>query len=213
MLLRFFAPNPKRGWASRMVSLRRNLFLVLPPAVIAAVMTAAWYQFFRRGLHLPESVKEMLGTAIVVQAAIFAIAAAMVLNGTWERVRALSRHVLIRNQRGFMEIRDEKMPIPMHLVLAASGLSVLVLLGAAPYPDAWSGGIIVSSTWFVMSLYFMIVASLQNITSSVWIANRVPKDWLETEVDKFFSTGFSEFAPTEVQQVTEPAGADAPTRS
>src|SRR5215471_6657640 len=117
MLLRVFAPNPKRGWASRMASLRGNVFLVIPPLVLASLMTAVWYQFFKREWHLPDSVKEMLSTAIVVQAAIFAIAAAMVLNGTWERVRTLSRHVLIRNQRGFMEIRDEKMPISMHLVL------------------------------------------------------------------------------------------------
>ena len=202
MLLRFFAPNPKRGWASRLASLRRNVFLMIPPLVLAGLMTAAWYQFFSRGWHLPDTVKEMLGTAIVVQAAIFAIAAAMVLNGTWERLRTLSRHVLVRNQRGFMEIRDEKMPISMHLVLAASGLSVLLLLSAAHYPNVWSGAMVVFSTWFVMSLYFMVVAALQNVTSSVWIVNRVPDEWLALDVDEFFRTGFSEYeANARPQQV------------
>jgi len=193
-MLHFFAPNPKRGWKSRLKSLQHNSLLILLPLAIAAVMTWAWYQFFKRGCHLPEQAKEMVGTAVVVQAAIFAIAAAMVLNGTWERVQKLSRYVLTGDQRSFMEIRDEKMPIPMHLVLAGSGLSVLVLLSAAPYPDKYSGGIIVFLTWFAMSLYFMVVSALQNITKSVWFRNRVPKAWFTEDVDVAFGTGFSEFA-------------------
>jgi uncharacterized membrane protein len=167
------------------------LMLVVPPIVISAVMTYLWDKFFRH-LHVPKGAKDILGFAIVVQAAIFAIAAAMVLGGAWERVRMLSRHVLVQDQTAFMEIRDERMPISMHFVLAASGLSVLMLLSIAPYPDEWSGIIIVSSTWFVMSLYFMVVAALQNILHSPWIRNRMPQHWHGLKVDEYFSTGYSE---------------------
>jgi hypothetical protein len=213
-MLESLAPNPKRGWRSRLASLRRNSLLLLLPLAAASVMTLAWYQFYPLRWHLPETAKEMVGTAVVVQAAIFAIAAAMVLDGTWKRVQKLSRYVLAGDQRAFMLIRDEKMPIPMHLVLLGSGLSLIVLLSAAPYPDACSGALILFLTWFALTLYFMVVSALQNITASVWFTNRVPKLWLEEEVDKAFGTGFSEHAtPAAQPQQADGGSAAAPPKS
>jgi hypothetical protein len=213
-MLHLLATNPKRGWRSRLASLRRNFLLLLLPLLFAAVMTWAWVQFYPPGWHLPDGAKEMVGTAVVVQAAIFAVAAAMLLDGTWKRVQKLSRHVLAGDQRAFMLLRDEKMPIPMHLVLLGSGLSLIVLLSAAPYPDACSGALILFLTWFALSLYFMVVSALQNITASVWFTNRVPKLWLEEEVDKAFGTGFSEYENSEGQpQQAEGNSAAAPPKS
>ena len=202
MLLQVFRLNPRRGWRSRLTSLCLNLMLLVPPVLLSAGMTYVWYKFVSKW-QVPEKAKDILGFAIVVQAAIFAIAAAMVLSGAWERVRMLSRHVLVRNQQGFMELRDERMPISMHFILGASALSVLMLLSVAPYPDDWSGIIIVSSTWFVMSLYFMVVGALQNILYSPWMWNRVPPAWRALDIDVHFRTGFSEHRPAPTPPLPE----------
>jgi hypothetical protein len=184
--------NQWRDWPSRRASLRRNVLRVVPPAVLATVMTCVWYQCRKRGWHLPKDAEMMLGTAILVLAAIFAIAAAMVLNGTWERSQRIARYILTRNKRAFMVIRDEKLPIAMHLVLASFGLWVLILLGAAEYGDALSGGLIVFSTWFAMSLYFVVVIELQEPTKSVWLSARIPDEWLKESVDTYFKSRIAE---------------------
>jgi hypothetical protein len=132
----------------------------------------------------------------------------MVLTGTRDRVRSISHHVLYGDEKAFMAIRDEKMPISMHFVLAASGLSALILLSIAHYEKTWEGAIVVFLSWFVMLLYFKVVSFLQNITSSPWIANRIPEPWHEHDVDRYFGTGYSEYpeadAPKQAGQRHDP---------
>jgi hypothetical protein len=134
----------------------------------------------------------MLGTAVLVHAAIFAIAAALILTGVWERSRDISRFVLARDKSSFMKIRDEKIPIAMHLVLAAFGTGVIVLLGAAHYPTAASGMLVMFTISFAMSLYFVVTLELQEPTTSVWFRARIPPEWLTEDVDHFFSASDEE---------------------
>jgi hypothetical protein len=184
--MRFLRLNPKRTAASRWASFRRNAVRVLAPFVIASLMTAIWSFCRAHGWYLPKDADMMLSTAVLVLAAIFAIAAAMVLNGTWERSRKIACYVLTNDKKAFMEVRDEKLPIAMHLVLAALALSVLALLGAADYPTQASGTIIVFSAWFTILLYFVVVIELQDPTTSVWFQARIPQDWLDEKVDTYF---------------------------
>jgi hypothetical protein len=196
MLTQYFRLNPRRGWRSRAASRRHILRMVLPALLFATVVTLAWSELFTHDIHLEHHGQakdtDIIGFAIVVQAAIFAIAAAILLNGTWERIRALSRHVLKRDRAAFMELREEKMPIPMHIVLHGSGLSILMLLIIAPYSDPLHGAIIIFSTSFVVVLYTVVLRALQDVSKNVWIMNRVPKEWLQLNVDEYFGTGFSE---------------------
>jgi hypothetical protein len=191
-MLQFLRRNRRRGPATRTLSIRQHLVLALAPLVGASLATAAWYPLYQCGWHMSDEVTDIIASAIVLQAAIFAIAAAMVLNGTWERVRAISRHVLHRNERGFMELREEKMPISMHFILLVSGLSTLALLSAAPYPKAEEGMIVIFLSWLVMLMYFAVVSNLQNITRSPWMWHRIPKHWRDQDVDTYFKTGFTE---------------------
>jgi len=186
-MLELWKLNPKRSWASRLASLRRNLLRLLLPLCLATLATVLWHQCHKRGWHVPSHAEAMLATGILVLAAIFAIAAALILDRIWERTRAISRYILTRNKRAFMEIRDEKMPIAMHLVLAASGLWVLVLLAAAEYPSSASGALVVFSSWFSMLLYFVVITDLQDPTTSVWFSSRIQPDWIEQDVDAYFN--------------------------
>jgi hypothetical protein len=185
-MLYIFKLNSKRSWSSRLASLRRNSIRLSVAALFAALTTVAWHQCHRYGAHLPKGAEEMLGDAILVLAAIFAIAGAMILAGVWEHLREISRCVLMHDEEKFMLIRDERMPIAMHLVLAVSGLLVLVLLGAAEYPSSAHGAIIMFSTSFAMMLYFIVIGDLQHATNSVWFKTRIPKEWDENNVDEYF---------------------------
>jgi drug/metabolite transporter (DMT)-like permease len=184
--MHFFSLNPKRDHASRIATLRRNSLRLLPPLLFAILTTAAWYCCYRLGWYLPHDAEAMLSTAIVVDAALFAIAAALILNGVWERSRNIARYVLKNDKQAFMEVRDEKIPIAMHLVLAVLGLGVLVMLAAAHYSSPAGGGLIMFATAFAMSLYFVVTLELQEPTTSVWFSMRIPEDWLREDVDKYF---------------------------
>src|SRR5438067_1298442 len=108
-MLEFLVKNRKRGPASRRLSVRQHISLVVPPLLGTILVTGAWCVFHKRvQVQMSKSVMEVIASAVVLQAAVFAIAAAMVLSGTWERVRAISHHVLYGDEKAFMAIRDEK---------------------------------------------------------------------------------------------------------
>lgn len=180
--------NKRRTWPERLESLKLNLLRLVVPIFLAAVATVIWCQCRRRDLHLPDGDREMFSTAVLVLAAVFAIAAALLLTGAWERSRMISRYILTHNKKAFMEIRDEKIPIAMHLLLAIVGLLVVVLLGAAEYKNPITGGFVIFSTSFAISLYFVVMADLQEPTRSVWFRRRIPPDWLTTDIDAYFET-------------------------
>lgn len=181
-----FSLNKRRTWASRRASLQRNAVRLMFSFGFATLTTVIWHQFYKAGIHLTEKTHEILGVAILVLAAIFAIAGAMILDGVWEHVQKMTRYVLTGNQRKFMLKRDERMPIAMHLVLGVAGLSVIALLGAADYPSSWSGIVIVFPTSCAMMLYFVVIGDMQDTTNSPWFEARVPKEWLKQDVDKYF---------------------------
>jgi hypothetical protein len=181
-----FRLNKRRTWASRWASLWRSSQLLLLSVLFATVATVIWHQCYKHGLHLPKGAEEMLGVATLVLAAIFAVAIAILLTAIWENLQQLSRCVLTRDQKQFMLMRDERMPFAILLVLAASGLFVLVLLGAAEYPSSSYGVIIMFSSSFVLMLCFAVVGSLQNAMASTWFRTRVPAEWLEQSADGYF---------------------------
>jgi hypothetical protein len=178
--------NPKRDQASRVATLQRNALRMLGPSLFAVATTGVWHVCHRLGWYFDKDAEVMLNTAIVVNAAIFAIAAALILNGVWERSRDIARYVLTRDKQAFMEVRDEKIPIAMHLVLGVLGVSVLVMLGAGHYPSTASGCLIMFATSFALSLYFVVTTELQEPTRSVWFETRIPEDWTTASVDAYF---------------------------
>lgn len=187
-MLRIFALNKKRTRKDRWDSIKLNTARLIAPLVIAILATAIWWLCEWRGWYLPQKAEGMLGTATLVLAAIFAVAAALFLTGTWEHYQMIARCVLANDQRAFMQIRDEKMPIAVHLVLWISGLCVLILLGAAEYPTPAAGGVIIFVTAFAMSLYVFMIKDLQNPANSPWFVARIPPAWLEANVDVYFKT-------------------------
>ena len=193
--MHLFRLNPKRDQASRVATLQRNALRLLWPSLFAVATTGVWHVCHRFGWYFDKDAEVMLNTAILVNAAIFAIAAALILNGVWERSRDIARYVLTKDKQSFMEVRDEKIPIAMHLVLGVLGVSVLVMLGAGHYPSTASGCLIMFTTSFALSLYFVVTTELQEPTRSVWFETRIPDDWTKASVDAYFQQVAGKQAP------------------
>ncbi len=183
---RYLILNPRRGKADRWVSFKINSVRLMIPLVFAAIVTIIWCQFARRGLDFGKDTEVMVGSAAVVLGAVLAVAAGLMLNEIWQRSHAFSAHILMKDQEKFMLLRDERPPFAISATLIASGFGVLILLGGAHYPTPASGGFVVFFTAFAMAMYVVVIKELQDPAASQWFATRIPRDWLEADVDEFF---------------------------
>lgn len=167
--------------------MRGNGWRIITAFGSAAVTTIIWHQFHKCELALPKEAEIILGTAVLVLAAIFAIAGAMILTGVWERLRKASKYVLMRDKMKFLLIRDERMPIAMLLMLASSGLCVIFLLGAAHYPSSASGIAVMFPVTFSITFFFIVIRDVQGaIYTSPWFTTRISDDWWKEDVDDYF---------------------------
>ncbi len=172
----------RRFWAS----MRLIGILLISPIAVAACTTVLWHYCYQNRLFLPDPLHAVRDTSILVFAAIYAIPAGLMLEVIWTRNREISRLVLTRDKHRFMLIRDEAIPVPVYLVLAFPAAGILLLLGTVEYPTAATGEIYIFGTSITFILHFEVVLVLQNPATMPWFRQRIPTEWLSTEVDEYF---------------------------
>jgi hypothetical protein len=160
---------------------------MVQPFLMAAITTYIWYCLHKAEIHFPKEDEGTLTTAVVATLAItFSILAALVLNSIWEKYRQVVVCILRRDMETFLLYRDERIPIIIHILLASLSMPVIVMVMLLEYRSFWSGLASISSVSFAISVYWVVALELENPSKSLWLAERVPKDWLEKDIDAHF---------------------------
>jgi len=74
----------------------------------------------------------------------------------------------------------------VYLLIGALSLPLLGMIGCLEYEHLWAGFASVFSVAFVLALYWIVVVELQDPSKSPWFVERIPKEWLEEDIDQYF---------------------------
>jgi hypothetical protein len=185
--------DPKRKWRS----FKRHALLLGETVVFASVTTFLWYQVWIRGYHFPEDDKDILIGAIITTLGVtYGIEVSWILNAIWEKYRKVVICVLEQDKRTFLLYRDERMPIVFHLLIGAVSLPLLCMIGMIAYKHALTGAISIFAVSLVLTLFWIVIAQLENPSKGGWFLERIPKEWLEEDVDKYFNLGAENKKPS-----------------
>ncbi len=152
-------------------------------AIVAASGTGIWYLIWTAGYHLEPESEVRISTIILLLGGVFAIAAAITLTETVSKSMAMSRFVLLKDEKEFMVLRDMHIPRRMHVVLGSFGGGALVLISIFGYANASEGMVAVFICYFAFTVYFSATLELQDPMQSAWFRGHAPPPWLTDDVD------------------------------
>lgn len=176
--------------ARRRRSFVAHTLLLCEPLYLSALASGLWCLANAAGLHFSKADEApLIGAVVTTLAVAYGITVTLVFGTVWEKYQKVVVCVLKKDRDTFLCYRDERVPITVHLLIAALSLPLLAMIGGLEY-SSWRAGLAaVSSTAFVLSLYWIVIAELQNPAKSPWFAERIPQAWLEIDVDKHFGLG------------------------
>lgn len=178
----------KKGDIDRKLrSVVRHTLMLARSVVITALTAAAWWFLRDSEYYFPENEPfEAIVTVILVLGVPFGILAAEAVRTAWNKHAQITSSVLTRNKRQFLLYRDERILTAMHVLLAVFAALVILVVAFFHYKEAWVGLMMVAATTFSLSLVWSVIEQLENPRLSPWIRERIPPEWFEEDVDKFF---------------------------
>lgn len=179
--------SKKDDIARKWRSFKRHTFILLRAFLATLFPLSLWYQLWLRGIHFGhEDELVIVGAVIATLGVAYGIMASLVLGSIWEKYKKVVISVLKKDEETFLCYRDERIPVMIHLLLAALSIPLLVMIGMLEYQHLWSGIAAVFSVSFILFLYWIVATELENPAKSPWFAERIPEKWLETDVDEYF---------------------------
>jgi len=172
--------DKRRKWRS----FKKNIALVGGALLSAVVITLTWYAAWTNGFHFANEAD--MSAIITTLGVTYGIIATWVLDTIWDKYKKVVISTLHQNKDEFMLYRDERLPIALHLLVIFISLPLLGMIGMIDYQNIATGIFSVFSVAFILSLFWIIIKHLEDPSRSAWIAERIPADWLEADVDEHF---------------------------
>jgi len=188
MLIDLLRPNPDRTWRERFASFIRKALLILESALVSAVLTVFWYcVFWRNGWVFSHESEVIVSTFILVQQGLLTIIAAISTIKVVDRSEAMSKCVRARDKKGFMGMRDMRLPMRLHNLFGILGIGLLLHVYRFGYHNAQDGAYFVFVTTFSVIAYFSITMELQDPELSAWFRTTAPPEWLTEDAKEYFA--------------------------
>jgi hypothetical protein len=180
--------------------------LTLLPVIATAGMIGLWYfVFWRHQIMIARGDSEhlLLFSAVALMLAIFFLGG-FLYTKIDDRRDQVVKAVLGKDKVRFLMLRDERTP-NFSLVFLGT-LSILLTMHSVllSWETVWGGLSAVGTVTFICSKLWILITYLDDpIDSSKWIKERVPKGWLDINIDEFFKCDGTE-EPCELVQLAPP---------
>ena len=190
--------SKKNSFQRRVDSFFRHFFLMAQPFSFALVAAYIWDNgIYKNGIHLSKEDEGPILTGVFLLLSVtYGVITATMFSSVWDKYKSVVEAVLKKDKDTFMLYRDERLPIIVHLLILSFSIPLLSFCLFVEYKDILSGYCSVFSSSFVLSLYFVVIAELQNPSKAPWLAERIPHDWLHDDVDKHFWLDLEAFPVT-----------------
>ena len=172
-------------------SFKKHSWLLLQPFGFALSMSLFWWiTFFKNGIHFNKEDEGPLLTGVFLLLSVtYGITTSATFESVWKKYQVIVTSVLKKDKHTFLCYRDERMPIVIHLLVIAFSIPLLGIVCLVEYHTASAGFVAVFATSFVLSLYWVVIAELQDPSKSLWFAERIPEQWLMEDIDQYFRLG------------------------
>ena len=178
--------SKKRDPARRWRSFLKHSLILAKALLISSTLTLLWYGVRKRGVHFAHDDEGILNTTITNLGVLYNLFAAVTIALVSDKYPKMSRAVLKNDKEAFLLMRDERLAITMNMITGIMASTLLFMMGGIEYKSAWSGFASMFSISLIMSLIFVGVRDLQDVTRSDWFKERTPKDWLIADIDDEF---------------------------
>jgi len=173
----------------RCKSFQVHTWLLLQSSFFAALASIIWYKARERGLHFPKSEETSVIGAGVVIGLPYGVNLGFILSAAYDRFQKVVEAVLKKDKRVFLLNRDNRFPIMLYLVLASPALLLIGITASLEYESTVAGLTSTFGVSFILALYWIVIARLQNPLKSEWIVERTPQDWIDEDIDTYFKLG------------------------
>lgn len=173
-----------RGWNT----VRRHLPIIVKPMVWSVLLATFWSLIIWESKigFSRESENPLLFIVLPLVSFIYVIFAGIAVSSVFDEYKELSRAVVGKDKKSFMLHRDEQLPIVMHILLWVLSTILIVMILLFNYTSFLAGLFTIFSVTFIVVTSWVVCVDLDDYIKSIWFKERVPKDWLEEDIDKFF---------------------------
>lgn len=198
--------SEKNNWRKQLNSIFRHCCLVIKPLAISAFTTALWY-FFKGYFFCFDKCDEavIVGAAVSTLGVAYGVLAAVIFGSVWSRFRKIAILTLKDDREGFLLIRDERVPLIVHIFLVSLSIAIVSIMMLVDYRNVESGAVTISILTFTLALCWFMLAELEEPAKSPWFEDRIPEEWMTADVDKEFG-----IMPTKKVKQTSKGPAVAP---
>ncbi len=163
---------------------KKNASLICGAGVTALLITIAWYVIWTSGIHFADEAD--MDSIITTLGVTYGIIATWVLDTIWDKYKKVVVSTLHQDKDEFMLYRDERLPTARYFLVIFVSLPLLGMIGMIDYQNVPTGIFSVFAVSFILSLFWIVIKHLEDPSRSAWIAERIPADWLETDIDEHF---------------------------
>jgi|GEM_PF-2437335 len=168
--------------------------LLLQPVLASAAMVVIWYVLFRHtGFHAPREDEVPLTAGAAASIAFyFGVTLAYVYPKTWERTEVLTRAIRRNDMARFLERRDDRIPLPIHVILFTLSGSVMFILMFLCYQATLSGIATVGIVAYVIATFWKAGRIFGNPIPL--LKCQTPQHWLVADPQAYFKNTKEETA-------------------
>ena len=162
------------------------LAIAFEPLIMSALAILGWYLLFRRtGFHAPhEDEIPLTARGAGPIAFLFGVTVAYVYPRIWDRTEVLAT-ALRKNDLGkFLERRDERIPLPIHVILFTLSVALLFILSYLSYASTVSGIVTVGTASYVIAILWKAGRIFDNPLPL--LKCRTPAHWLLIDAQAYF---------------------------
>lgn len=173
-----------RNWAV----IKRHFPILAKPFVAGIICVLVWrFVVYRFNFSFDrESENSILFIILMFSSFTYAIFAGYAVNTVLSEYKEISKSVVKDDMDTFLMYRDEQLPILMHLLLGTNSLFLIIFTMLFPYHGIPEAIAAVFAVTFLIVLVFVIVTELDDYRNSIWFKEKIPNQWYEVDITKYF---------------------------
>ncbi len=185
------------GFNSTLQSVR----MIIQPLLLASPAVLLWHCLYICGLHSTAAADEPIVNAILpALASMHVFIAGFIFLREAGDIRELRKAIRTGDKEKFLEIAEDKIPIPLRYVLFVSATMIECWTMSLNYDLYWTGFFSVYSIGYMLTLIWEIIADFDDPIHGIWVVKGVPEDWIrDANIKRRLSDRFYEWLFAKIQ--------------
>lgn len=177
-----------------MVVIKRHLPMITVPIAMGFAAALVWrIIIFPLNLHFTNPFDPILFIILPLACLIYVLFATIAISSVFQQYKEVSKSVIKGDLETFLLYRDEELPFMMHILIGAPSMIILFFTFSFNYEKNVSLAVaVIFFVVFLMTITWKIATELDDFGKSIWFKEKIPKEWLTTDINEYFKKKHSE---------------------